>query len=83
MALYFSLYRYRIHQHTFRMPQDSGYAWVVCGASFWFQVINAGLTTCAGLLYIMFKENVEGNDTTISLVTSLNVGLYLAFCKLI
>ena len=65
------------------MPQDSGYAWVVCAASFCFQVINGGFTYCAGLLYIMFKENVEGSDSAIALVTSLNVGIYLLFCKFI
>ena len=63
------------------MPQDSGYAWVVCGASFLFQAVNGGFQYCAGIFYIMFKENLEGDESAIALVTSLNLGIYLTFCK--
>ena len=63
------------------MPQDSGYAWVICAASFLFQAVNGGFHYSAGIFYIMFKENIEGGDSAIAFITSLNLGTYLAFCK--
>ena len=63
------------------MPQASGYAWVVCAASCFFQAVNGGIQYCAGIFYIMFKENVEGDESAIALVPSLNLGIHLTFCK--
>ena len=53
--------------------QDGGYAWVVCGASCLILVIQGGLVYSMGVLYIMFQDALDAADTTLSLITSLNI----------
>ena len=55
--------------------KDSGYAWVVCAASFMVLVVIGGLTYSMGVLFILFKNGLDAGDSALSLVPSLNVGI--------
>ena len=63
------------------MEQSRTFPWILCAATFTFNILNCGMTSSAGLLYIMFKENVEGGDSAIALVNSLNLAMYSLSCK--
>ena len=54
--------------------QDRGYAWVVCAASFFSHVAQCGVLYSMGMFYIVFRENMQGGSSAISLVSSINAG---------
>lgn len=55
--------------------RDTGYAWVVCGASFWYQVMRGGLVYTAGVLFIMFQDALDASDSALALITSLHYSI--------
>ena len=55
--------------------------WLVMFASFGLQISAGGISYNTGLYYIIFKENIPGSSTSISLAPSMALCLMFALGK--
>ncbi|KAJ8310064.1 hypothetical protein KUTeg_011929 [Tegillarca granosa] len=75
------------HQTTVNMetptPPDGGWGWVVVFGCFLQYVIEAGLKSSYGVLYVDIMDNLNVDEVDVSWIGSIRSGLYLGIAPLV
>ncbi|XP_074658123.1 monocarboxylate transporter 12-like [Tubulanus polymorphus] len=53
------------------MKKDKGWGWMIVLAAFVFRIFSYGLTTSAGMIYVVFKEEFQQSSGSTAIVSSL------------
>ncbi len=68
-------------EHHEALERDGGYGWVIVAAVFLIHVIVDGISFTFGVFSKSFKDYFETTESKVSLVGSLQAGVYLLVCE--
>lgn len=60
---------------------DTGWAWVVCAATFVTEILTCGFSVSVGVYYVEFLSVFKESKGTTALVSALNYGMLCGMGK--
>lgn len=64
----------RLNQKPTKM--DGGYGWIIVASSFLAHMLQYGIVWSVGVFYVLFLENIDGEQGAVALISSLNTATF-------